>query len=72
MHRIAVGGGVMGAVFAVGCSLIFLLGVPASRWFLGASIFVGVGVALLLYLWHKRYPVDYTDLHQPARPERDK
>jgi hypothetical protein len=44
MHRIAVGGGVMGVVFAVGCSVIFLLGVPASRWFLLASLFVGVGV----------------------------
>jgi hypothetical protein len=72
MHRIAVGGGVMGAVFAVGCSVIFLLGVPATRWFLLASLFVGVGVAVLLYVWHKRHPVEYTDLYQPPRSKSDK
>jgi len=69
MHRIAVGGGVMGALFAVGTSLIFLLGVPASRWFLLASLFVGVGVAALLYVWHKRHPVELTDLCQPPGPK---
>ena len=69
MHRIAVGGGVMGAVFAVGCSLIFLLGVPASRWFLLASMVAGVGVAVLLYFWHKKHPVEYTDLYEPPQPK---
>lgn len=72
MHRIAVGGGVMGAVFALGSSLIFLLGVPASRWFLLASVLVGVGIASLLYVWHKRHPVEYTDLYEPPRPKPEK
>jgi hypothetical protein len=72
MHRIAVGGGVMGALFAVGTSLIFLLGVPASRWFLVASLFVAIGVAALLYIWHKRHPVELTDLYQPPPPKTDK
>jgi hypothetical protein len=69
MHRIAVGGGVMGAVFAVGTALIFLLGLPASRWFLLASLFVGVGVAAFLYVWHKRHPVELTDIAQPSQPK---
>lgn len=48
IHRITVGGGVMGALFAVVTALIFLLGVPASRWFLLASLLLGVAVASLL------------------------
>jgi len=72
MHRIAVGGGIMGAVFAVGSAVIFLVGLPASRWFLLASIFAGVGVAGLLYAWHKRHPVEYTDLYEPPRGKTGK
>lgn len=30
---------------------------PAYRWFLLISIGIGVGVAGLLYLWHKLRPV---------------
>ena len=67
MHRIAVGGGVMGGVFAVGCSVIFLLGVPASRLFLLAGIVAGIGVAILLYFWHKKHPVEYTDIYEPPQ-----
>jgi len=72
MHRIAVGGGVMGAVFAVGTAVIFLVGLPASRWFLLASILAGVGIAGVLYVWHKRHPVEYTDLHEPDPPKTGK
>lgn len=69
MHRIAVGGGIMGAVFAVGSAVIFLIGLPASRWFLLASVLVGIGFAVLLYSWHRRHPVELTDLDQPPRPK---
>jgi hypothetical protein len=70
MHRITVGGGVMGVLFAVGNALIFLLGLPASRWFLLASLFVGVCVAALLYVWHGRHPVKLTDLRQLSPPNK--
>jgi len=72
MHRIAVGGGIMGIVFALGSAVIFLVGLPASRWFLLASIFAGVGVAGLLWVWHKRHPVEYTDLYEPPRRKTGK
>ena len=68
MHRITVGGGVMGALFAVGTALIFLLGLPASRWFLLASLFVGVCVAALLYVWHRRHPVELGTDQPPTTP----
>lgn len=34
IHRIAVGDGIMGAVFGVGVCVIFLVGVVEVRWFL--------------------------------------
>jgi hypothetical protein len=65
MHRIAVGGGIMGALFALGTVLIFVIGVPFGGWFLLASLVLGTGVAAVLYLWHKNNPVEITDLHHP-------
>ena len=66
MHRIAVGGGVMGALFAVGTVLIFVIGIPFGGWFLLASILAGTFVAVVLYTWHKKHPVEVTDLHHPS------
>lgn len=65
MHRIAIGGGVMGALFTVGTVLIFVIGVPFGGWFLLASILLGTCVAAVLCTWHKGHPVEVTDLHHP-------
>jgi hypothetical protein len=65
MHRIAIGGGVMGALFTVGTVLIFVIGVPFGGWFLLVSILLGICVAAVLYTWHKGHPVEVTDLHHP-------
>lgn len=48
MHRLKVGGGVAGFIFAAGSVLIFLLGIPAFWGFLGLALIVGTGIALLL------------------------
>ncbi len=69
MHRMAVGGGIMGALFAIRTVLIFVIGLPVSRWFLLGSVLLGTGVAALLYVWHKNNPVELADLHHP--PPRD-
>lgn len=66
MHRIAIGGGVMGALFTVGTVLIFVIGVPFGGWFLLASILLGTCVAAILYIWHKNHPLEVTDLSPPA------
>jgi len=71
MHRIAVGGGVMGALFALGTVLIVAIGVPLARWFLAAALLLGGGVGFLLYLWHKRKPVELTDLSTPPARRTD-
>lgn len=72
MHRIAVGGSVMGALFAGGSLLIFLVGLPVSRSFLLGGLLAGIAVAASLYTWHKRYPVELVDLqdlsaHNPPK-----
>jgi len=59
--------GVMGAVFTVGIVLMFLLGVPHARLFVLISVPLGVIVGIVLYLWHKRKPVDYTDIDPPRK-----
>jgi hypothetical protein len=71
MHRIAIGGGIMGALFALATSLVFLIGIPATRWLLLASVLVGFAVAGLLYLWHIKHPVERTDLYVPPRPKEN-
>jgi hypothetical protein len=58
-----IGGGLMSALFAIGTVLIFVIGVPLGPWFLLASILLGTAVAVALYFWHKRNPVELTDLH---------
>ena len=65
IHRIAVGRGVMGALFAIGTVLIFVAGLPLGPWFLLVSILLGTAVAGGRYVWHKHHPVEIADLHHP-------
>lgn len=48
MHKIPVGGGFMGLLFAVGSALIFLLGLPALWYFVAFSGALGVVVAVII------------------------
>lgn len=50
MHRLRIGGGIAGFIFAVGSMLIFLIGVPAFRSFLALSMAVGIAIAVALGL----------------------
>ncbi|HVP63265.1 MAG TPA: hypothetical protein VMT82_00125 [candidate division Zixibacteria bacterium] len=72
MSRIAVGGGVGGAVFAIACACLFLVGVPAARWLLIGSLPCGLLVALLLFLRHKYKPVQLTEILPPNTDTPDK
>jgi len=53
VHNIRVGGGAAGFLFAACTMLVFLLGVPALRWFFVGSIALGLGIAVALRLVHK-------------------
>ncbi len=63
MHRIPVGGGAAGLIFAVGSCLVFLIGIPALRWFLLGAVAIGSAVGAVLWRWHKKRPVEVTDIH---------
>lgn len=49
VSKIPGGGGVAGAMVAISSTLIFLIGIPALRWFLPAAIVLGCGVALVIH-----------------------
>lgn len=44
--KLIVGGGFLGAIFAVGSAAIFLVGIPILRVMLPAAIVLGLGIAL--------------------------
>jgi hypothetical protein len=54
MHKLPVGGGFMGLLFAAGCSLIFVLGFPTLWYFVALAFALGVGVALFLRVGNQR------------------
>jgi hypothetical protein len=72
IHRMAIGGGIMGGLFTIGTVLIFVIGVPLGPWFLLASALLGASVAAGLYLWHKGHPVEIADLHHPIPSDEKK
>ena len=53
VSRIPGGSGVAGALFAVISLVIFLVGIPALRYFLLAAIVLGGGMALVLHFIHR-------------------
>ena len=56
VSKIPVGGGIAGAIFTFGSVLVFLLGIPALRYFLPAAIVLGCGVALIIHLIRPETP----------------
>jgi hypothetical protein len=50
MHKFTVGAGFEGCLFTVGCSLIFVFGLPALWVFVAFSTAFGIAVALILHL----------------------
>jgi hypothetical protein len=54
MHKLPVGGGFIGLLFAAGSALIFLLGLPALWYFVVFSAALGIGIALLMRILSAR------------------
>jgi hypothetical protein len=71
IHHIAIGGGLMAAVFAIGSCLIFFFGISEVRWFLLLSIPVAVGVAALLHELYKHRPIELTGVDEATRFKLD-
>jgi membrane protein implicated in regulation of membrane protease activity len=47
MHKLPVGGGFAGLVFAVGSAVIFVLGLPSLWYFVAFSAALGVAIAVI-------------------------
>jgi hypothetical protein len=56
VSKIPGSGGVAGALFAVISMTIFLIGIPALRYFLPAAIALGGGVALAIHFKRHENP----------------
>jgi hypothetical protein len=56
VSKISGGGGIAGAMVAVISTLIFLIGIPALRYFLPAAIVLGCGVALIIHFKRHETP----------------
>ena len=50
MHKFTVGAGFEGLLFTIGCSLIFVIGLPALWSFVAFGVALGIGVAIFLRL----------------------
>ena len=72
MHKVPVGGGFVGILFAIGSATIFIIGFPALWYFVAFSAGLGVAIALIIRVIHQRT----TDRSQPLsilaaeKPER--
>ena len=54
MHKLPVGGGFIGLVFAAGSALIFILGFPTLWYFVALSAALGIAIALALRFFNTR------------------
>lgn len=48
MHKMPVGGGFIGILFAIGCAAIFVLGLPSLWYFVAFSAGLGIVIAALI------------------------
>ena len=56
VSKIKAGGGIAGAIFTLLSVLIFLIGIPALRYFLPAAAILGLALALLMRLMRRETP----------------
>ncbi|HTS38393.1 MAG TPA: hypothetical protein VMH04_22150 [Candidatus Solibacter sp.] len=73
MHKISFGGGFIGLLFAAGSALIFVLGFPTLWYFVAFAAVLGVGVAIVLRMFHRirshrNKPLSILATPQPEAP----
>jgi len=56
LSKIPVGGGIAGAIFAIGSMAIFLTGIPVLRYIFPVAVVLGGGVALVLHFMRHETP----------------
>ena len=77
ISKIPGGAGIAGALFALGSTLIFLIGIPRLRYFFVAALILGFGIALILRFIHRETPgkpwilSTHQDADSPTSPVQD-
>ena len=56
ISKIAVGGGIAGLLFALSTVVIFLVGIPMTRYMFPAAVVLGGGIALILHFMRHDTP----------------
>lgn len=56
VSKIVSGGGIAGTIFTLCSMLIFLIGIPALRFFFPAAIVLGCGVFLVIHFMRHETP----------------
>ena len=54
--------GTAALLIAVALVALLLISFPAYRWFFAISVGIGLGVAAILFLWHKLRPIREEDV----------
>lgn len=62
MHKLPIGGDIMGGLFTLAIVLIVLVGVPLAPWFLLGVAVLGAIMSVFIVLWHRRHKVEIDDL----------
>jgi hypothetical protein len=62
MHRLPVGGNIMGAVFVIAVILMILFRVQPAFWFLLGAVVLGAIMSVLIVRWHRRHKIEIDDL----------
>ena len=57
ISAVYVGGDAAGLAFVVGCVVIFTMGLPPLRWFVGASALLAAFFAGTVIAWHRTHSV---------------
>jgi len=60
--------GTAGLLIAVAVVVILLIAYPAYRWFFLISLGIGLGVAAILFFWHRLRPIREEDVVENKRP----
>jgi hypothetical protein len=62
MHKLLVGGNLMGAVFVIAVVLLILFRVPLALWFLLGAAVLGAIMSVFIIRWHGRHKIEIDDL----------
>lgn len=75
MHKLPVGGGFIGILFALGSAVIFIVGFPTLWYFVALAFGLGIAIAVVLkvasrHLSDRGKPLSIlTVVEKPARPK---